>query len=196
MTRLAVFGYASLVSRQSAGQTLGRPVELAALARLHGYARRWTLGRDNLASEKTFARSDGSLPRFCLGLNLEPDHGAAAPNGVLIELSEAELERLDLREMRYRRTDVTDAIEASALGGEPAFDVVYTYLARAEHHHPAPPEDAIVIATYPLVIEAAFAELGDEQLELYRASTAAPPVEVVEATLVEDSIPEGNPRAW
>ena len=65
-------------------------------------------------SEKTFARADGSLPRFCLGLNLEPDAGAAAPNGVLIELTEAELDRLDLREMRYQRVDVTDQIETAS----------------------------------------------------------------------------------
>ena len=96
--------------------------------------------------------------------------------------------------MRYHRADVTDAIESA--GREPGFDAVFTYRARAENHHPTPPDDAIVIATYPRHVEAAFAELGAEQLELYRASTAAPPVEVVEATLVEDSIPEGNPRAW
>ena len=73
-------------------------------ARLEGFSRGWTLGRDNLRSEKMFARADGSLPRFCLGLNLERDRCgiAPAPNGVLLEVTKAELERLDLREIRYR----------------------------------------------------------------------------------------------
>ena len=60
-------------ARASASQTLGRPVEFAAVARLRGWPRAWTLGREQAASEKTFARADGSIPRFCLGLNLEPD---------------------------------------------------------------------------------------------------------------------------
>ena len=63
-----------------------------------------------MRSEKTFARADGSLPRFCLGLNLEPAEASRAPNGALVELTEAEAERLDQREMRYRRIEVTDAV--------------------------------------------------------------------------------------
>ena len=197
MTRIAVFAYGSLVSPTSTSETLGRPVAALTLARLTGHARRWTLARDNLASEKTFARPDGSLPRFCLGLNLEPEPEpeAPAPNGALVEVSAAELERLDLREMRYRRTDVTSQIEPAPTAGG-GFEAVYAYLARPEHHRPEPPADAVVIASYPRLIEAAFAELGSDQLDLYRATTPAPPVEVTEATLVADAIPQGNPRAW
>jgi hypothetical protein len=195
MSRVAVFGYASLVSSVSAAQTLGRAVEPAAVARLSGWARGWTLGREQAASEKTFARLDGSLPRFCLGLNLDRDASAPPPNGVLIELTEAELERLDLREIRYLREDVTEAITVTS-GDAHGLDTVYAYRARPERHHPTPPEDAIIVATYPATIEAAFAALGPEQLAIYRETTAPPPVEVVEAELVADRIPEGNPRAW
>ena len=53
-----------------------------------------------------------------------------------------------------------------------------------------------MIGTYLRTVEAAFAALGPEQLDLFRATTVAPPVEVVDATLVRDEIPEGNPRAW
>ena len=42
----------------------------------------------------------------------------------------------------------------------------------------------------------AVATLGAEQLELFRETTEAPPAEVVEARLVEDRIPPGNPRDW
>lgn len=196
VTRLAVFGYASLVSPASASETLGRPVEPAGIGRLHGHARRWSLARDNLAAEKTFARPDGSLPSFCLGLNLDPDPAAPAPNGTLIEVTERELDRLDVREIRYRRIEVGDQVELATGPGGHGFECVYAYLARPEHHRPVPPDDAVVIATYPRTIEAAFAGLGVEQLELYRATTAPPPVEVTEASLVADAIPEGNPRAW
>jgi len=191
MSRLAIFAYASLVSPASASETLGRPVEIAALGRLSGWARGWTLARDNAASEKTFARADGSVPRYCLGLNLDPDADAPAPNGALIEVSEAELERLDLREIRYTLVEVTDAVAADV-----SFDAVYAYRARPEHHHPTAPAESIIVSTYPATVEAAFAELGRDELDLYRATTAPPPVEVVDATLIADAIPEGNPRAW
>ena len=77
--RIAVFGYASLASPASASQTIGRPVEFAGVARLDGWRRAWTLGREQAASEKTFARADGSIPRFCLGLNVEPDPARRRP---------------------------------------------------------------------------------------------------------------------
>jgi len=191
---LAVFAYASLVDPASAAATLGRPVELAAMGRLAGWRRRWSLARDNHASEKSFARADdGSLPRFCLGLNLEAgaDEGEA-PNGALIELTEAELERLDLREIRYRRLDVSDAV-----ADRPAkIDRVFAYAARRERFAHTPPEDAIIIATYPRAVEAAFDALGPGQLDLYHRTTQPPPVPVVDAVLVDDHIPPGNPRDW
>ena len=68
--RLAVFAYGSLVSAESAARTLGRPVPAAPSARLEGFTRDWSLARDNLRSEKTFERPDGSLPAWCLGLNV------------------------------------------------------------------------------------------------------------------------------
>jgi cation transport regulator ChaC len=191
---VAVFAYGSLVSRASASLTLGREVGTVELAELEGWGRRWTLARDNRTSEKCFGRADGSLPSFCLGLNLEPDSGAVPPNGVLIEVTEAELERLDRRELRYTRFDVTEAIRARATRHR--FSRVVAYRARPEHHRAEPPEDAIVIASYPRAIEAAFAEHGPGELEAFRASTPPPPVEVIEATLVADRIPPGNPRDW
>jgi hypothetical protein len=58
------------------------------------------------------------------------------------------------------------------------------------------PEDAVIVSTYPTTVEAAFDALGPGQLELFRATTTAPPAPVVEGTLVRDEIPLGNPRAW
>ena len=128
-SRLAVFGYGSLVSPTSAAQTLGREVETVVPARLAGYARCWTLARDNLRSEKTFARPDGTLPRFCLGLSIEPDRAAEPLNGALIAVTEAELERLDLREIRYHRITVTDAVTADP-PARARFAAVFAYRVR------------------------------------------------------------------
>jgi hypothetical protein len=193
VARLALFAYGSLVSPESASRTLGRAVECSAVVRLAGWRRRWSTVRDNRACEKTFARrSDGALLGHVLGLNLEPaDDDAAAPNGVLIELSEAELERLDVREMRYDRFAVGEHVDRPA-----HLDEVFAYRAKPPHFAQRPPADAVVISSYAAFVESAFAALGDGQRELYRETTGPPPVEVTDAVLVEDRIPPGNPRDW
>jgi cation transport regulator ChaC len=188
---LAVFGYGSLVSPQSFEQTLGRRPEVLVPVRLHGWRRRWSIARNNLAAEKTFARQDtGELPPWIVGLNLERDEGGdpeSAPNGALIEIDEAELERLDLREMRYDRVEV---------GGREGVDRVVTYVAKPGHFAPQPPPGAVAMAPYMRAIEAAFRELGDGEWELFLQTTGSPPVEQIEPRLVRDEIPPGNPREW
>ena len=116
---------------------------------------------------------------------------SVAPVRALIELTEAELERLDLREMRYRRVEVAASIESGI-----TFDAVFAYVARPEHHRPQAPPDSIIVATYPQTVEAAFDALGPGELDLYRKTTDPPGAEVVAAKLVRDRIPPGNPRAW
>jgi hypothetical protein len=188
---LAVFGYGSLVSSQSFELTIGRRPRDLVPARLQGWRRRWSVVRDNLAAEKTFARADsGELPPWIVGLNLERDEDAdpgAAPNGALIEIDEAELERLDLREMRY------DRVEAGALG---SFDRVVAYIAKPEHFAPQPPPGAVAMAPYVRALEAAFTELGAGHWELFLQTTGLPPLETIEPRLVRDEIPPGNPREW
>ena len=193
MTRIAVFGYGSLADPASAARTLGRPVAPPQVGRLPGWRRRWSLARDNLRVEKTFAVAVGDLPPWILGLNIEPgaEPGGAAPNGVLVEVSEPELDRLDLREMRYDRLDVTDQVE-----GASGFDRVVTYVGKPEVHFPRPPDGAVVMRSYVEVVERAFDALGPGELDAFWRSTDRPPVEVVEAVLVRDEIPPGNPRDW
>jgi hypothetical protein len=53
-----------------------------------------------------------------------------------------------------------------------------------------------VLASYLRACERAFDELGPDELEAFARSTEPVPVPVVEARLVRDRIPEGNPRAW
>ena len=188
-SRLALFAYGSLVSTDSAEATLGRPMPAPSPVRLAGWRRRWSQVRDNLAVEKTFARrDDGTLPPHVLGLNIEPSElDGEAPNGALLEVSEEELLRLDVRELRY------DRVELPATGG---FDRVFTYTAKRAHHAPEPPQGAVVIAAYTARLEAGFAALGPDQLRIYRETTGPPPVEVIDAVLVRDRIAPGNTRDW
>ena len=192
MTTIAVFAYGSLVDPASAELTLGRRIE-AVPARLGGWRRGWSVCRDNLQVEKTFAIDPGGeVPPFILGLSVEPDPAASAahgPNGTLIEVSEAELERLDLRERRYRRVEVTVDVAASV-----SFARVVAFASRPEHHAPEPPPGAVILAPYLRTVEAAFEAIGE--LEEFRRTTGPPPVPVVEPVLIRDEIPPGNPRGW
>ena len=188
-----VVGYGSLCSASSVAKTVGRPVEPHP-AELRGWKRRWSLCRDNLRSEKTFALSSGELPPFILGLNIEPGEYLTGPvNGAVFELTDSELERLDLREMRYDRIDVSEEI---VLPGDAGPAAVVTYRAKPEHFAPEPPEGAIILPKYAGVVEHAFELLGAGELDRFRATTGPLPVEVVEAVLVKDEILPGNPDSW
>lgn len=191
-----MFAYGSLVDRDSAGRTLGRDVERIWPARLAGWRRRFSQARDNLACEKTFARADdGSVPRWILGLNIEPaDQWPLAPNGGLIAVTEADLERLDLRELRYQRREVTAAVAAEA--GCPRFERVITYVARSSNHALRPPSGAVILSSYARAVEQAFERLGSGHGDEYRRTTLPHPAELVDGTLIGDRIPPGNPREW
>jgi hypothetical protein len=193
MDRIAVFAYGSLASADSAGETLGRPIEHAGVARLAGWRRRWSQARDNRRVEKTFAQPDGTVPRHCLGLNVEPGHGGAGPNGALIEVAGEDLDRLAIRELRYDCVEVTESVSGDVRS---RFDRVYTFVAKPGNFAPSVPPGAVILAAYARAVEAAFGSLGPGQLELFRETTGPYPVEVVEATLVRDRIPSGNPREW
>ena len=197
MSSLGLFGYGSLVLRESAEMTLGRPVGEMRPALLRGWRRRFSQARDNLTCEKTFECDGGRRPEWILGLNLEEEEDEAGPvNGVVIELTEAELDRLDVREIRYDRVEVTDLIEGGAMFEGDLPNRIVTYTAKDFHFKPEPPPDAVILANYARAVESGFVALGDGELERYRATTGPHPVELVEANLVIDKIPAGNPRAW
>lgn len=193
--REALFAYGSLVDPASAALTLGRELDPAALTRATapGHRRRFSAARDNLACEKTFALADGSLPPTVLGINLELAEADAgeAPNGILIPVGPADLARLDRRELRYRRAP----LHVAGAGGA-RFERVWAFCARPECFAPEAPAGAVILRAYAAAIESAFSRLGTGELERYRRTTLPYPAPVVEAELVRDRIPAGNPRAW
>jgi cation transport regulator ChaC len=187
-----VFAYGSLVHPASAAHTLGeRPERAAVPAELAGWRRGFTQARDNRACEKTSALPDGSVPAHVLGLNVHPAGGHAV-NGVALALSEAEVARLDERELRYDRVEVGTAVTAA----EPLAGPVFAYVAKREHLALEPPPGAVIIRSYLAAVESAFEALGPRDLERLRASIAALPAPVVDARLIRDEIPAGNPREW
>jgi cation transport regulator ChaC len=200
-----VFAYGSLVSAASAAETLSRDRVTPRPAVLSGWQRAYTLARDNLRCEKTFAGPDGEIPGIVLALNVELDRfpgdsggsGGSQVNGALIDVTAAELRSLDRRELRYDRVEVTGAVSADSTEAGPGpGSPVFTYVAKPANHAPEPPEDAVILASYERAVEAAFTELGAAQLEAFRRTTRVCAAPRIEGTLVVDDIPAGNPRAW
>lgn len=192
MASVGVFAYGSLVLPESVAMTLGRPVPAVHRAELVGWRRRFSQVRDNHAVEKTFELADGTLPRWILGLNIERgEHDAGAVNGAVIELEEPEVQRLAARELRYEPVELTGAV-----AGERLPEQIVGFTARAEHRAPEPPAGAVIIAAYASAVEAAFEALGPGELARYMETTGPYPVEPVDAVLIRDAIPDGNPREW
>ena len=191
MSRVGLFGYGSLVLRESASMTLGRLIGELRPARLHDWRRRFSQRRDNLTCEKTFECEGGWRPEWILGLNVEEGEAEA-------EARERRGDRADrggTRSARHSRDPLRPGRGHRLGPGEDLPDRIVTYKAKAFHFAPEPPEDSVILATYAAAVEEGFEALGSGELEHYLATTPYP-VERVEATLVIDKIPDGNPREW
>ena len=82
------------------------------------------------------------------------------------------------------------------LSGRSSPERIVTYKAKDFHFAPEPPDDAVILRTYAEAVERGFEGLCPGELDHYLRTTGPYPVERVEAELVIDRIPDGNPRAW
>ena len=134
-------------------------------------------------------------------LRVENDH--AEPVDVIFEIPRVQGRRVEPRDNvtaiaddgTNHRITVTAAghatVETTVLESWPlSSEIDYEHLALE------PPPDAVILRSYALAVERAFATLGPGQREEYLRTTGPPPYEPVDAHLVADAIPEGNPRAW
>ncbi len=194
MAGLWVFGYGSLVSPVSFGHTLGRDLVPGVdffEAELDGYGRRWNYGTDvtfTAVGPDGVERHDWIF--VALGLVRAGDEST---NGVIGWVDDAELVALDRRESRYDRVDVTEIVTlppaaSPAVGDAP----VVTYVPRAEPI--AAYEDArargvaAITMRYWDLVDEAFADLGTDRRDRYRATTPDPDIPVL--VLADADVPE------
>ena len=158
-----LFGYGSLMNATSAGRLLGRRLSPAELvpAWLDGYLRTWSL--KELVFSEALQRSVTAA-----FLDLTPDAGTAC-NGVLLEVSAAEMERARNREKNYDAVDVTSRIR-----GDDDSDIdgkVITFVARPEFRTHGEEDDVWVMKRYVEMIDRACAALGGDFRRAFAAST-------------------------
>ena len=197
MSRLATFGYGSLVSRASDRRD-ARARCAAADPRPPRRLAAAVVARPRQRPRREGVRADRGRP---VRLLPRPQHRAGArsagedewPNGALIELTDAELDRLDLRELRYDRVEVTGDVRA----GEPELRRGRSRTRRSRRTSRRIPRRA-PSCSRPICAPArprsrSWARTSWSRSGARRSRCPAP---VVEARLVRDEIPEGNPRAW
>lgn len=105
-----VFGYGSLMHPESASKTFPGLSEQSyefIPTRLRGYRRTWTAIKRNRIKAKTI---DEKIPAFLAYMNIEKSQNDSSL-GVVIPVSDNDLEALDVREEMYIRLDITKHIE-------------------------------------------------------------------------------------
>ncbi len=177
-----VFGYGSLVCRPSLATYLGRePVAGRdwSVARLGGFRRLWNTAMDNGTAEpgaRFWVRPDGNRPAGTVTyVGLLPDQSAHV-NGSVFHVSRRELHRLDGREGRYRRADVTVALHSEMdLDGARVFAYLPRLDAMARHSASVARGTDRIARIYRDRVVAGFERVGPAFLAEYRATTGALP---------------------
>lgn len=159
-----VFGYGTLVDRESVGFTLGRaitPEDGPHPVRLHGFRRAWNVAAHSAdRPDYTFTWPDGSPWEGWIGfLGIEASEEAVTL-GAVYRVSDDELLRLDARERAYERAGVDDHVGIEVdLSDEP----VFTYLPKPQVLQDAERVGELtVMARYLRIVDRGYRSLGDE----------------------------------
>lgn len=160
-----VFGYGSLAHRDSLSRALKRlpDRDTWSAARLVDSERIWG------AAESVAAVTRPGLVTRARFLDLAPRMGAVT-NGVLLRVSDAELESLRLREKSYAMLDVSGRVDCAPPGAR-----VFAFASAAGTSF----DGEVVLGEYVRLVEEGFAAFGPRFLAEFRATTEAPPVPVL-----------------
>jgi len=164
-----IFGYGSLISKKSIIHTIGKdPGELFQVE-LQGWIRDWSVVLDNTTTIRRFELLPGhTVPRYVAALNIRKsknDELASNPNGVVFEVTDADLKKMDEREDHYARKDVTNDIVGISKDGIK----IYAYVGKEEFCAQEYDErEVIVPQSYLSLVETNFTK---KELAKFRATT-------------------------
>lgn len=168
----AVFGYGSLLSRQSMERTLGRAYEgQPTVCAVDGWRRSWDVYVPNSGK---YVDESGSTPLNIIYLNVRRAPGHV--NGLLYVVSAAELAAFDRREWVYDRLAISGMLGDLAVDGGEA----WMYVAKPDFIAQAPRRPVFALRqTYLDIVEKGLTELGSEFRSGYEASTDLAPQDLV-----------------
>lgn len=167
-----VFGYGSLVELKQP-LTLGDRVYPAMPGRLDGFRRRWGVAMNNWETrddEKHFVDPESGLkPRIAVAyLDIEEAPGETV-NGLAVPVDARRLAEFDVREVNYRRIDVSRSFAPATT--HRVFAYQGTDAARARSHAGEDGVEIFVSRQYVDRIRLAFAALGPDEAAEYERTT-------------------------
>ena len=167
-----IFGYGSLVSRDSIAHTLKRDPGKLYPATLKGWLRDWSIVLDNATTIRRFELlPDRTVPKYVVALNIRKpnaDEKATNPSGVLFEVSDEDIKNMDERENHYIRTDVTEDVSMDVKGR------IYAYVGLTKFETLDQCKEAILPLSYLHLVEQGFNSMGDA--DNFRQTTIFPDV--------------------
>jgi hypothetical protein len=177
-----VFGYGSLAGEPPPAHPGAnrRFHEAGFVAELPGLVRGWGVAMDNrrdLPGYKYYTAADGTRPAVFVSF-LDVSEGEGVTNGLCLPVDEPTLAVLDRRERNYARRDVSDL--AGTPGGVRVWIYVGTADARARLGDGRAAGTAVIDAGYLRSVRAAFAALGEAELEACAPSLEPGGLDVVE----------------
>jgi cation transport regulator ChaC len=178
-----VFGYGSLLELHRVSPDAGPPV----VCELGGYRRTWNVAMDNrqtLPGYKHYVdRETGARGSwFVTFLNIVPDADATV-NGVMFDVDDAALERLDQRERNYDRVDLSGAL-AEAVDG-PVWTYVGSAAAARRFRIGCLTDRAVISRDYYDSVRKDFARLGSDALARYADLTDPVPCPMLDLRRID-----------
>jgi hypothetical protein len=155
-----IFGYGSAMSVESANRTLCREsaseVNMS-VVRLRDYTRVWHYLASVMFNDAPEHVIDLAF------LDLQPQLGASC-NGVLIEVTDDELARFDIRETGYDRVDVSEGVSDLPESGR-----VFAYIGSSPSMDRL--KTAVIASQYERMVQDAARHIGDEFLAEFIETT-------------------------
>lgn len=176
--RKYIFGYGSLVSRKSIKHTIGRDPGKLCIVELNGWVRDWGVVLDNLATIRRFElQPSRETPHYVAALNIrkpKENESPTNPNGVLFEVTDEDIAKMDNREDHYIRVDITTDIAEVA-----GFDErIYAYVGKEEFYAKENDKRNIILpGSYLKLVESNFDKEG---LKKFRETTISAPYPVLD----------------
>jgi len=162
-----IFGYGSLVSKESTERTLGRKLEdkTSDFCKLRGYQRVWNYkGRVMIAPDDKMINA--------VFLNILPSKTEEIINGFLFKVDQLELENLKKRELNYECIDVTNEIFDHSISLDK--QKVFTFSCTDKQHLSNDgDQDCFVLKKYDLLVKEAFKKVSEDYYKQYEQTTLA-----------------------
>jgi len=164
-----LFGYGSIINLESAEKTIGRTVKEddVLLVTAKDFLRTWRVVIPVVLNDDQDETVDAIF------LDLE-HHKGGTVNGIAIEVSPYECDKLDIREQYYKRIDITECVAPPVPDGR-----VFTYQGRPEFFV-KPAREPKILGLYLDIVYRGVRHWGKEFVDAFEESTQPCIYEVIE----------------